>query len=97
MPVAGAARHSALASAIGGIIIYDVSIPVAPAFQQYINDRNPAADWFVAQRNSQKPRTAEWNAIWSPKACCSKEAPLLVVSDELNDRTTVYRVDPVGQ
>jgi hypothetical protein len=91
---------------IGGVIVYDVGAPATPVFQQYINNRNPAADPAVVCGPKEQPETPDCRKagdlepeglLFISKEESPIDAPLLVVSHELSDSTTVYRVDTIGQ
>ena len=100
-----AGRHYAFIAPerIGGIYVYDVSDPAAPAFQQYINFRDFAVDPSAACEPNQ-PLSEDCAAAGDlgPEGVLFIAAedspigvPLLAVSHELSTSTTLYRIDPV--
>ena len=88
---------------IGGVYVYDITEPVAPAFQQYINfrdfsidpslvceSRKPASD-ACADAGDLEPE----GVLFIPASDSPIDAPLVVVTHELSTSTTLYRVDVV--
>ena len=63
---------------VGGVIVYDVTVPTAPTFVQYVNtgssDRAPEGLTFV------------------PAADSPNGAPLLIVSNEVGNSTLIFNV-----
>ena len=72
---------------IGGVMVYDVTDPVAPRFVQYINERN-----FGAPPSSPNSRDlgAEGVVVIESSA---NGAPLLLVSNEVSGTLRVLRID----
>jgi hypothetical protein len=73
---------------IGGVVIYDVSVPTAPRFVQYLNNRD----------FSQTPDSPLAGDL-GPEGLLLIEAhespnkkPLLVIANEVSGTTTVYEI-----
>jgi len=88
---------------IGGVYVYDITDPAAPAFQQYINfrdftvdpsevceEKQPASEECVAAGDLEAEGVLFIGAADSPI-----DAPLVVVTNELSTSATIYRVDDV--
>lgn len=87
---------------IGGIMVYDITNPRAPHFEQYINNRNFAIDPAAACTKG-APKSPACAAagdlsveglLFIPAASSSIGVPLLVASHETSDSVTVFRIDP---
>ena len=97
------ARHYAFIAPerIGGLYVYDITDPVSPVFQQYINFRdfaiNPAEVCEEARPMSDACAKAgdlePEGVLFIPAVNSPIGAPLVVVSHELSTSTTLYRVD----
>ena len=81
---------------IGGIIAYDVTDPRAPAFMDYLNNRNfdPDADCEAFECGDLGPE----GITFVPKEDSPDGRPLLIVGNEISGTTTVYAIDvrPAG-
>ncbi len=71
---------------IGGIMIYDVTDPTAPAFIEYVNNRD-----FDAATEAAGDLAPEGLVI-VPAAESPTGAPLLIVANEFSGTTTVYEI-----
>lgn len=87
---------------IGGIMVYDISNPYAPQFQQYINNRNFAVDPrdVCGIKGELALPTCPLAGDLEPEALVfipKKDSPigvsLVVVGHESSDSVAVYRVD----
>ncbi len=88
---------------IGGIMVYDITDPRRPHFEQYINNRNFAVDP-AAVCVKDRPKSAACAAVgdlsvegvlFIPASSSPTGVPLLVVSHETSDSVTLFRIDPV--
>jgi 2',3'-cyclic-nucleotide 2'-phosphodiesterase/3'-nucleotidase/5'-nucleotidase len=78
---------------IGGIMVYDVTDPLRPAFVQYVNNR----DFTAAPQSAAAGDLGPEGIIFIPAAQSPNGKPLLVVANEVSGTTTVYEVtDPNG-
>ena len=76
----------------GGIMVYDVTDPTAPSFEDYVN---LALDELIAEGDFTAPGTTDVSpeGLWFISADDSPTgAPLLLASNELSGTTTVYEV-----
>jgi hypothetical protein len=73
---------------VGGIMVYDVSNPVAPRFVQYINNRDFAGDAAAGTAGDLGPE----GVLFIPRSKSPIKAPLLVVTNEISGTTTLYAV-----
>ncbi|HYQ92845.1 MAG TPA: hypothetical protein VES89_12425, partial [Candidatus Competibacteraceae bacterium] len=86
---------------IGGIYVYDITNPKAPVFQQYINYRNFAIDpAAVCEKNKPKSDQCSRTGDLGPEGILFIAAdqspirvPLVAITNEVSDSTTLYRVD----
>jgi hypothetical protein len=87
---------------IGGIIVYDLTNPRRPRFVQYINNRNFALDPEAKCPEEGQPMTPRCARVgdlepegmaFIPGHDSPIGVPLLAVSHELSDSTTLYRID----
>jgi hypothetical protein len=86
---------------IGGIYVYDITDPKAPIFQQYINYRNFAIDpAAVCEKNQPKSDQCSQTGDLGPEGILFIAAdqspigvPLVAITNEVSDSTTLYRVD----
>ena len=88
---------------IGGLYVYDITDPVSPVFQQYINYRDFSIDpgavceearplsASCAQAGDLEPE----GVLFIPAIDSPIGIPLVVVSHELSTSSTLYRVDNV--
>ena len=75
---------------IGGVMVYDVSNPFAPAFVQYINKR----DFSVAPGMPESgDQGAEGLIVIDAARSPIRGVPLLVVANEVSGTTTLFRID----
>jgi 2',3'-cyclic-nucleotide 2'-phosphodiesterase (5'-nucleotidase family) len=74
---------------IGGVMAYDVTVPTAPTFVQYINTRDFTADPETNVTDSGPEGLTFIAAEDSPNG-----KPLLVVSNEVSQTTSVFEVTP---
>jgi 2',3'-cyclic-nucleotide 2'-phosphodiesterase/3'-nucleotidase/5'-nucleotidase len=75
---------------ISGIMVYDITDPFSPTFQQYINNRN-----FAESPDSLLSEDVEPEGVFFISAEESPifGVPLIAVSHEKSDSTTLYRID----
>jgi DNA-binding beta-propeller fold protein YncE len=73
---------------VGGIVVYDISNPVAPQFLQYINNRDFSGD---AANGTAGDLGPEGLLFISPDESPIKQ-PLLIVTNEVSGTTTIYRI-----
>jgi hypothetical protein len=87
---------------IGGVMVYDITDPRRPRFQQYINNRNFAVDPRVVCGDKGREQIAGCARAGDlePEGLLFISAgdspigvPMLVVIHELSDSTTLYRID----
>lgn len=88
---------------IGGVIVYDLSTPAQPRFQQYINNRNFAVDPAACIGVASPPPAcldvgdlSVEGVLFIPAEQSPILVPLLVVTQETSDSLTLYRIDPVA-
>jgi DNA-binding beta-propeller fold protein YncE len=74
---------------IGGIMVYDVTNPVSPEFQQYINNRDFSAD--IEEAGDLGPE----GMLFIPASQSPKKRDLLVVSNEVSGTTTIYSIKSI--
>jgi 2',3'-cyclic-nucleotide 2'-phosphodiesterase/3'-nucleotidase/5'-nucleotidase len=88
---------------IGGVYVYDISDPNAPAFQQYINYRDFTVDPNEVCEDK-RPISEECAAagdletegvLFVPADDSPIDAPLVVLTHEVSTSATIYRVDQV--
>jgi hypothetical protein len=70
---------------IGGVMVYDVSEPAAPRFQQYINNRD-----FAKGLGDRAPE----GIVFIPAGDVKGFLPLIAVAHEESGTTTLYRIKP---
>lgn len=75
---------------ISGIIVYDITDPFSPSFQQYINNRN-----FAESPDSLLSVDVEPEGVFFISADESPipGVPMIAVSHEKSDSTTLYQID----
>ncbi len=88
---------------IGGVMVYDISNPWEPEFQVYVNNRdfsvNPR-DFCVKGTPPSKECAAAGDlgpegVTFIPRSKSPIDAALLVMTQEISDTTTIYRVDRI--
>ncbi|MGJ3245070.1 MAG: choice-of-anchor I family protein [Elainellaceae cyanobacterium] len=79
---------------IGGIMVYDVSDPVAPSFVQYINNRQFNADEDTLETGVDDGDLGPEGLTFIDAKDTPGGIPLLVVSNEVSGTTTVYEFAP---
>ena len=72
----------------GGIMVYDISNPLAPQFVQYLNNRDFSGDAEAGTAGDLGPE----GLLFIPAGNSSTRQPLLVVTNEISGTTTVYRI-----
>ena len=75
---------------IGGIVVYEVTVPYHPRFVEYVNSRDFAGDPADDTAGDLSPE----GLLFIPAADSPIADPLLVVSYEVSGSTTVYRIAP---
>jgi hypothetical protein len=74
---------------IGGVMIYDVTVPTSPSFVDYVNTRDFTLDpTGVAPTDNGPEGLAFVTAANSPNG-----KPLLVIGNEVSGTTTIYSID----
>jgi hypothetical protein len=73
---------------IGGVIVYDISDPAAPAYVTYVNNRDFAGDAEAGTALDLGPEGLEF----VPAESSATGAPLLIVANEVSGSTTVYEI-----
>jgi hypothetical protein len=73
----------------GGIMIYDVTNPIAPVFIDYVNNRDFTVD--PATANAAKDLGPE-GVIFIDAKDSPTRSPLLVVANEVSGTVTLYSV-----
>ncbi len=75
---------------IGGIMVYDVSVPAAPVFVQYLNNRNFAGNAAAGTALDLGPEDIKFvSASDSPDG-----APFLIVGNEISGTVSTFRINP---
>ena len=74
---------------IGGIMVYDVTMPVAPKFVQYINTRDFSGDPESGTAGDLGPE----GLIFIPGTESPSGKPLLVVGYEVSGSTSIYEIN----
>ncbi|MCB0844790.1 MAG: T9SS type A sorting domain-containing protein, partial [Bacteroidetes bacterium] len=74
---------------MGGIMVYDVTVPTSPSFITYYNNRDFSADAESDTVGDLGPEGILFIPAWnSPNG-----EPLLVVTNEVSGTTTIYQID----
>lgn len=73
---------------VGGIMVYNISNPIAPQFVQYVNNRDFSGD---AELGTAKDLGPE-GLLFIPANKSPNRSPLLVVTNEVSGSTTVYQI-----
>lgn len=74
---------------IGGIMVYDVTNPLAPEYITYANNRN----WDAADDAPEALDMGPEGVMFIPAAVSPNERNLLVVSNEISGTVTIYQID----
>lgn len=77
---------------IGGVMVYDVTIPAAPVFVQYINNRDFSGNVAAGTAGDLAPE----GLVFIPASDSPTGNSLLGVSNEISGTTTLYTIDPAG-
>lgn len=72
----------------GGIMVYDVSSPIAPQFVQFINNRNFSGDAEAGTAGDLAPE----GILFIDAESSPTRRPLLVVTNEVSGTTTIYKI-----
>jgi hypothetical protein len=72
---------------VGGIVVYDVTVPYAPRFVQYINTRDFGGDPVAGTAGDLSPE----GMVFIPASISPIRSPLLVVSFPVSGTTTLYQ------
>lgn len=80
---------------VGGIMVYNVSLPEAPQFVQYLTTRNFDADPETAggDYNPAAGDLGPEGMVFVPAADSPNGQPLLLVGNEVSGTTTIYQVN----
>ncbi|MHA3772474.1 choice-of-anchor I domain-containing protein [Verrucomicrobiota bacterium sgz303538] len=73
---------------VGGVMVYDVSDPVAPEFVQYLNFR----DFTQAPESPASGDLGPEGLVFIPEENSPNGKPLLVTANEISGTTTVYEI-----
>jgi hypothetical protein len=76
---------------MGGVMVYDVTDPKSPEFEQYINNRDFEADVESPDAGDLGPE----GMTFIKKLDSPTSRPLLVVSNEISGTTTIYEIRKV--
>ncbi len=89
---------------IGGVFVYDITCPRAPRFEVYVNNRNFALDpGEVCEKD--RPQGPEClrvgdlepeGVLFIPASESPNRAPLVVLTHEVSDSVTLFRVDQLA-
>lgn len=86
---------------LGGVMVYDITDPANPSFEQYINNRNFAVDpSSCIGVNNPPPACQEVGdlsvegVLFIPADQSPIAVPLLVLTHETSESLTLYRIDP---
>lgn len=71
-----------------GIMVYDITNPIAPQFVQYVNNRDFSGDAEAGTAGDLGPE----GLVFISAADSPVKKPLLVVTNEVSGTTTVYRI-----
>jgi hypothetical protein len=74
---------------IGGVVVFDVSNPTAPAFIQYVNNRDFTQDVATPEAGDLGPE----GVIFIPAEESSNGKPLVVIANEVSGTTTILEVN----
>ncbi|MBK7271386.1 MAG: choice-of-anchor I family protein, partial [Flavobacteriales bacterium] len=75
---------------IGGVMVYDVSVPSAPVFIQYLNNRDFAGDAAAGTALDLGPEDIKFvSAADSPDG-----QPFLIVGNEISGTVSTFRINP---
>jgi hypothetical protein len=73
---------------IGGVVVYDVSVPAAPRFVQYLNNR----DFSQAPESPLAGDLGPEGLLFIAAHESPNKKPLLVIANEVSGTTTVYEI-----
>jgi hypothetical protein len=73
---------------IGGIVIYDLTNPLAPEFVTYVNNRDFSGDAEAGTAGDLGPE----GLVFIPASESPNGEPLLVVANEVSGSTTIYQI-----
>lgn len=76
---------------IGGVAVYDVTVPAAPVFLEYVNPRDFAGDAAAGTAGDLGPE----GLTFVPASKSPLRKPLVIVTNEISGTTTVFRVDRI--
>ena len=74
---------------IGGIMVYDITDPVAPVYVQYLNTRDFSGDAEAGSAGDLGPEGVEF----VPAADSPNGKPLLIVAHEISGSVAVFQID----
>jgi 3',5'-cyclic AMP phosphodiesterase CpdA len=74
---------------IGGIMVYDITMPGSPEFVQYINNRDFSGDAEAGTAGDLAPE----GLAFIPAHKSPTGDPMLVVANEVSGTTTIYQID----
>ena len=78
---------------VGGIMVYNVTNPLAPQFVQYINNRDFDGDAEAGTAGDLGPE----GLLFIDAHASPIRKPLLVVTNEVSGTTTIYRIEAQGR
>jgi DNA-binding beta-propeller fold protein YncE len=76
---------------IGGVMVYDVTNPLAPRFVEYANNRNFAGTFSFATAGDLGPE----GVLFIEEGDSPNGEPLVVVGNEISGTTTIYQLNKV--
>lgn len=77
---------------IGGIMVYDITVPTAPTFVEYVNNRDFSGDAAQGTAGDLGPEGLHFvERGESPSG-----APLVIVTNEISGTTTIYEVGTIN-
>jgi hypothetical protein len=80
---------------VGGIMIFDVSTPSAPVFEDYVNNRDFLAPVFVdGELNAEVGDLGIEGLIFVPADRSPTGLPLVITASEISGTTSVFQFDP---
>ena len=88
---------------LGGAMVYEITDPAAPRFQQYINNRNFAVDPALCLGVDNPPPDCREigdlsveGVLFIPADQSPINAPLIALAHETSESLTLYRIDPAN-
>ncbi len=73
---------------IGGIMLYDITVPAAPRFVEYVNNRN----FNLSTRGGTAGDLGPEGILYVPAADSPNSKPMLIVSNEVSGTVSMYQI-----